>query len=266
MTKDEIKQEENIEQATALEEKTVKKAAKATEKKEDANDLLVSTELYLKAGVHIGTKNVFKDMRKYVFKQREDNLKVLDLKTIDDRIRLIADFISGFEPKSIVVVGRKLYAAKPLKKFAEVTGAKAIEKRFVPGTFTNSSSQTFVEPKVVIISDPESDGQAIKEATMLKIPVIALVSTNNTLKDIDIAMPINNKGRKSLALFYWILAREFVKKKKIDSEFKFDEKSMEDFEFKMKDQGEWVPRERDENRDRDRDRDRRGPRRERERY
>lgn len=206
------------------------------EKKEFAADdkrLLVPTEKYLKSGVHIGTRFKSGDMRHYIFKQRSDNLKVLDINTLDQRIRNAAAFISGFELSRVVIVSKKLYAQTSAKVFAEAIGGKAIVGRFVPGIFTNPQAKGFLEPKLLIAAEPDSDAQAISEATRIKIPVIALCSTNNSTQNVDLVIPVNNKGRKSLALVFWLLAREVLKNTgaiKSDSEFK---KEVEAFEYKL---------------------------------
>jgi small subunit ribosomal protein S2 len=206
--------------------------------------MLVDADKYLKTGSHIGT--VFKsgEMKRFVFKIRKDGLKVFDIQMIDDRIKTAAEFLARYPQEKIVAVSRKLYGQEPAKQFAEAVHGKVITGRFVPGTFTNSKSQSFVEPAIIIITEPESDSQAIAEAKLIRVPVIALASTNNTLKDIDFVIPINNKGRKSLALVYWLLAREILK---IKGEIKKDEeftKTMEDFEYKLKEGSEEEPEER----------------------
>ncbi len=199
---------------------------------------LIPTEKYLKIGCHIGTKFKSGDMKRYIFKNRKDGLKVLDIETIDERIRLAVELLSRFDPKTIAVVSRRLYGKTPVLKFAELVGAKAFTGRFVPGTFTNPNGKEFFEPKILIVSEPESDDQAIVEAERVRIPVIGLCSTNNELRGIDLVVPINNKGRKSLALFYCLAARELMKKKEIiskDEDFKFE---IEDFEYQLKEGSE----------------------------
>ena len=198
-----------------------------------AQQTLVDSETYLKSGAHIGTRFKSYEMKKYIFKIRKDGLNVLDVGMLDERIRLAANFLARFPPQKILVVARKLYTQTPVKAFAQAIGAKAIAGRFVPGTLTNPKAVNFTEPLVVFTAEPEPDAQAIEEARMANIPVISLASTNNSLQNIDLAIPTNNKGRKSLALVYWLLAREFLKATnaiKEDIEFT---KTLEDFEYKM---------------------------------
>ncbi|HZX33765.1 MAG TPA: 30S ribosomal protein S2 [archaeon] len=229
------------------------------DEKETRQTALVETEKYLNTGAHIGTKFKSGDMKRYIYKVRKDGLNVLDVQTLDERLKFAAKFISAYPKEKIVVVSRKLYGNTPAKMFAESIGGKALTGRFVPGTFTNPKGTRFVETGIVVITDPEPDAQAILEASIVRVPVVALASTNNVLKNVDIAVPINNKGRKSLALGYWILAKEVLKERgeiKSDSEFG---KTIEDFEYKMTEGEEEAARqprfERKGRFDRDRDRD-----------
>ncbi len=194
---------------------------------------LVPAKEYLQTGAHIGAKFKSEGMRRHIYKNRKDKLKVLDVGTIDERLRIAAGFLAGFEPEKIVAVSQKEYGQKPAEKFSELTGTKKVLGRFVPGTFTNPESKGFIEPGVLIVTDPNSDKQAIKEAKKMKIPVIALCSTDNNTANIDLIVPINNKGRKSLALGYWLLARELLKNRgEAKTEKDFTAKP-EEFEFKI---------------------------------
>lgn len=174
-------------------------------------DTLIPKQDYLSAGIHIGMKSKTKDMAKFIYKVREDGLSVLNLKMLDERLKIAANFLGSM--KNILVVGRKSNAHEAIKKFAEATGSEYIKGRFMPGTLTNPNYSKFLEPDVVILTDPSSDKQALKEATDMRIPVVALCDTSNETKGIDFVIPCNNKGRKSLVLIYWVLSREIVKAK-----------------------------------------------------
>lgn len=186
---------------------------KAVKKPAEPEQLLVPLEDYLKAGIHIGSQYKTGDMKPYIYKTRPDGLHVLDVNTIDKRLALAASFLSGYEPAKILVVAGRVYARRPARKFAENVGCMLSVKRFVPGTLTNPRNPNFVEPDVVLVSDPGVDKQVIKEAKKVRVPVVALCDTNNVLKNIDVVVPLNNKGKKSLALAYWILTRELLMKR-----------------------------------------------------
>ena len=191
------------------------------------------TNPFLSSGAHIGT--VFKsgDMRRYIFKRRKDGLLVLNVENIETRLKMAAALISGYPPQSVVIVSRRLYAKTGAQKLGELIGARVLTGRFIPGTFSNPTHKQFVEPKIVLVAEPDADSQAISEAAVIHIPVIALVSTNNSLRNIDLAIPINNKGRRSLALAFWTLAREILLKRgTIKNETGFSEE-VSDFEYQL---------------------------------
>ncbi|WP_457742496.1 30S ribosomal protein S2 [Thermococcus sp.] len=196
-------------------------------------EYLVPLDQYLAAGVHIGTQQKTQDMKKFIYRVRQDGLYVLDVRKTDERLKVAGKFLAKFDPESILAVSVRLYGQKPVKKFGEVTGAKAIPGRFLPGTMTNPQVKNFFEPDVIIVTDPRADHQAMKEAVEIGIPIVALVDTENFLSYVDLAIPTNNKGRKALALIYWILAREILyNRKEIESreDFKIP---VEDFEMKI---------------------------------
>ena len=187
--------------------------SKSTEETKNEEELLIPRESYLSAGVHIGTKIKTGDMEKFIYRVRPDGLFVLDIKKTDERIRIAAKFLSRFDPEKILVVAGRLYAKVPAEKFCEYTKARLITGRFVPGTLSNPLYPNSVEPDVVLVSDPKADSQAVKEASSLGIPVVALCSTDNELSKIDLAIPTNNKGRKALAVIYWVLARQLLRER-----------------------------------------------------
>jgi len=190
-------------------------------------------EQFLSAGMHIGMKQQTKQMKKFIYKVRDDGLAVLDLQTIENRINLAGKFIARF--KRVMAVSRKSVAWKSVTKFVEVVSGKAITGRFLPGTITNPSFPGYYEPDVLIVTDPLIDEQAIKEAIKMRIPIIALCDTSNETGSIDVIIPVNNKGRKSLALVYWLLAREVLKDRneiKTDEEFKAKPEEFESEERK----------------------------------
>jgi small subunit ribosomal protein S2 len=183
--------------------------------------MLVNKTEYLTAGIHIGMKSCTPYMKKFVYKIRDDGLAVFNLQKVDERLAVAADFLSSFS--KILIVSRKDNAFQAVRAFADAVEGKAIAGRFSPGTLTNPSYREFFEPDVVFVIDPLIDEQAVKEAKAKRVPIIAFCDTFNTVKDIDYIIPINNNGKKALALSLWVLAREIQKKKgkiKKDEDFK----------------------------------------------
>ena len=186
------------------------------------SDLLIAQEKYLESGIHIGTKLKTPDMKQYIYKARQDKLYVLDLKRVDERIRYAARLLARFEPSSVCVVATRTYASLAASKFAQLTGVNLIAGRFVPGRTTNPVRPDFCEPKLMFVCDPKNERQAIREAAQNGIPLIALCDTDNSTRYVDWVVPCNNKGKKSLALIFFLLAREVAKAKgtiSMDEEF-----------------------------------------------
>ena len=177
-------------------------------------ELLVPLENYLSAGVHIGTHTCTRYMERFIYRVRPEGLYVLDVRKIDERLRVAAKFLSRFQPQSILAVASRPYAFTPVQKFAEVVGARAVVGRMVPGMLTNPYLEDFIEPEVLLVSDPRTDTQAIKEAADMGIPVVAFSDTDAKVDYVDLVIPSNNKGRKTLALLYWALARQILRERK----------------------------------------------------
>jgi small subunit ribosomal protein S2 len=197
-------------------------------------ELLVPLEKYLSAGVHIGTHICTTYMRRFVYRIRPDGLHILDIRKTDERLRIAAKFLARFEPSKIVAVSVRQYGQRPVQKFCTYVGCIPITGRILPGTFTNPSLENYIEPDVILVTDPRADSQAIDEAARMGIPVVALADTDNRVENIDLIIPVNNKGRKSLALVYWILAREILREQgKIPPDQDLPEPP-EAFEFKVR--------------------------------
>ena len=197
------------------------------------SELLIPLDKYLAAGLHIGTQQKTKDMERYIYRVRADGLYVLDVRKTNDRIFAAAKFLSSFDPDDILVVSTRQYGQAPVKKFGKVIGAKTIPGRFIPGTLTNPTYAKFIEPKVLVVTDPRSDSQAIIEAKQIGIPVVALCDTENLLGNVDIVLPVNNKGRKAIALVYWLLAREILRHRGVLAEDEDVDMLPADFELKI---------------------------------
>ncbi len=176
-------------------------------------ELLVPVDKYLSAGVHIGTHICTKYIEPFVYKVRPDGVYILDVRKIDERLRIAGKFLAMFEPTKIAVVSARLYGRKPVLKMCQYLQCKPYVERFLPGTFTNPVLSVYFEPAVVIVTDPRADAQAVKEASEIGIPVVAFADTDNRAENVDLIIPANNKGRKSLALLYWILTRQIMRER-----------------------------------------------------
>ena len=196
-------------------------------------ELLLPQDTLLSAGVHIGTRMRTKDMEQFIYRVRADGLFVLDVKKTDERIRVAAKFLARFEPSKIVAVAGRLYGQSPVEKFCEVVGATPIVGRFIPGMLSNPLYPNRLEPSVIILSDPKADVQAVKEAASIGIPVVALCSTDNDFSFVDLVIPTNNKGRRALAVIYWLLARQILRERgEIPPDGDLSQ-TIEDFEIKL---------------------------------
>jgi small subunit ribosomal protein S2 len=199
----------------------------------EEEELLLPQDTLLSAGVHIGTRMRTKDMEPFIYRVRADGLFVLDVKKTDERIRVAAKFLARFEPKKIAAVAGRLYGHSPVEKFCEVAGATPIVGRFIPGMLSNPLYPNRIEPSVIIVSDPKADVQAVKEAASIGIPVIALCSTDNDFSFVDLVIPTNNKGRRALAVIYWLLARQIMRERgEIPPDGDINQ-TIDDFEIKL---------------------------------
>ena len=174
---------------------------------------LVPLDVYEQHAVHIGTNQKSADMKQFLDTIRQDGggLHLIDVHQTDARIRMVAKFLSRFETERILVVSARQYGQRPARKFAESIGAMRIVGRFIPGTLTNPRLRTYIEPDIILVTDPAADSQALSEAVKTGLPVVGICDANNRLRNVDLALPANNKGRRSLALVYWLLAREMLK-------------------------------------------------------
>lgn len=192
--------------------------AKPTEKEETTEvavveELLMPRDTLLSAGIHIGTRMKTLDMEQFIYRVRPDGLFVLDVKRTDERIRVAGKFLARFEPSKVAAVATRLYAQEPVSKFCEVTGATPVAGRFIPGLLSNPLYPDRIEPEVLIVSDPKADAQAVKEAASVGIPVVALCSTDSEFTGVDLVIPTNNKGRRALAVIYWLMARQVLRER-----------------------------------------------------
>ena len=184
---------------------------------------LVPLDEYLKVGIHIGTKFKTKYMAPFIYKTRPDGLVVLNVQEIDKRIKLAANLISQYNPEDILVVCRRENGWKSISLFSKLTGIKIFAGRYPPGILTNPNLKTFMETKLILVVDPWPDKNIVRDAIKIGIPVIALCDTNNETNNLDLVVPCNNKGKKSLGLIFWILAREYLNAKNKEMKEKIED-------------------------------------------
>ena len=173
-------------------------------KKEDIKEILVKNTL------HIGSRIKVKHMEKFIYRLRPDGVYLIDINKTIERLNIAARFISFYPPEKVVVVSTHVYGTHPVQKFCELTGCIPITERFEPGSFTNPVLEAYMEPELVLVSDPRYDNQAVIEARIARIPVIAMCSTDNTFGDIDLVIPMNNRGRMALPYAFWYLAQRVL--------------------------------------------------------
>ena len=195
--------------------------------------LLLPRDTLLSAGIHIGTRMKTLDMEPFIYRVRPDGLFVLDVKKTDDRIRVTGKFLSRYEPARVAVAATRLYAHEPVKKFCQLTGATPLIGRFIPGQLSNPQYSSRIDPEVILVCDPRADAQAVKEASKVGIPIVALCSTDNEFVGVDLVIPTNNKGRRALAVVFWLLARQVLRERGELGADRDPPATIEDFEAKV---------------------------------
>lgn len=214
----------------------LKEESVSTETQQDANYISESDNLekmILSTGIRVGTPVKTKYMTPFIVRANPEGLYILDISKTLAKIDVAAKFIGRANISRVAVTSAREYGKTPVEKFCELTGARGVFGRFMPGTFTNPSLPKYMEPEIVIVTDPQADQQAVVESTRAGVPIVAISNSDNVTSKVDLVIPANNRGRKALATVYWLLAREVLKKQgtiKSDSEMKV---SIDDFETKL---------------------------------
>ena len=187
----------------------------------------------LATGIRVGTQVKTKFMKSFINTASPEGLYMLDLDITLERIKTAAKFINRLGTDKLIVCTGRRYAETPVEKFCEMLGSKKLMGRFMPGTLTNPSLPYYIEPKLVLISDPQVDEQAITEATNAGIPVIGIANTDNITSKLDVIIPANNRGRKALATVYWLLVRQILIERGELKENESMKYEIDDFETKI---------------------------------
>jgi len=168
--------------------------------------------MMLSAGVHTGTRNSDSAMEDYIWRRRNDGVHILNIGKTWEKLILAARVIVAIEnPEDVIAISARPYGMRAVLKFAQYTGAQSLAGRFTPGTFTNQITKQFREPRLLVITDPRTDSQAVREASYVNLPVVAFCDSDSPLQYIDVAIPANNKGKYSIGLMYWLLGREILR-------------------------------------------------------
>jgi|TARA_B100002003_G_scaffold183369_1_gene171551 small subunit ribosomal protein S2 len=188
------------------------------EPEKDEQTILTSLEDYIKTASYLGTKVITPTMRKYIYRRRLDGLAILNTILVDKKLREGIDFIKRYKPDEWTLICKREAGWRAAKMFSELTDVRVYTKKYPAGILTNSELDNFIETEMIMICDPWLDKNALTDAKNIRIPVIGICDTNNHTADIDVVIIGNNKSNKSLGLFFWLMAREYMKAHGINKE------------------------------------------------
>ena len=183
-----------------------------TPKEEDIKMLII-------AGCQYGGKKITKQMKKYVYTVRKDGIAIFDVNKIYEKIQVAARIIASVDPDSVISVSSKEAGQRAVYKFGHFTKTQTVTGRWSPGMLTNQTTKKFIEPRLLIVTDPRTDYNALLESSYVNVPVIAICNTDNMLKYVDCAIPCNNRHPKSVAMIWYLLTKAVLEIKKDTENF-----------------------------------------------
>tara|TARA_Y100000310_G_C20488268_1_gene717880 strand:- start:91 stop:963 length:873 start_codon:yes stop_codon:yes gene_type:complete len=181
-------------------------------------ELLIPLDDYVRTGIHLGTRVITPDMKKFVYRRRADSIGVLNTTLIDENIKKAIEVISQYDPKDVVISCKREAGWAAARLLSEITGIRVFTKTYPGGMMTNTELDDFYEPELVIVCDPWIDRNALGDAKKTNKKVVMLADTNNFTRLADYVIPCNNKGSKSLGLVFYLITKGYVEDRKMDVE------------------------------------------------
>jgi small subunit ribosomal protein S2 len=218
----EDKKKELLEKAAKLKAKLGEETPKTEELKEQVKakkrtDMLIPLEEYVKAGIYLGTRVVTPNMKPFVYRRRADGLAIFNTDIIDEKIKEAIEYLSRFDTEEIILVCKRQAGWKAARMFSELTGIRVFTKKYPAGILTNTQLEDFFENELTIITDAWLDKNALKDTLDVHKKVLMICDTNNFSKGADKFIIGNNKSSKSLGVIFYLLARGYMRAKKMDT-------------------------------------------------